>query len=103
MLETIELEVTEEREKMIGYKEYEYLKEDLLEIKQTSMFKKTPPEEIKLDDYSEDEGKPEIETDEAELLRRLKRDGKKNIAKEWENNIAQMKENLKKLNFKEEK
>ena len=40
------------------------------------MFKKTPPEEIKLDDYSDDEGKPEVETDEAELLRRLKKDGK---------------------------
>jgi len=75
ILEKVDLEVTEEREKMVGYKEYEYLKEDLVEIKQTSTFKRTPPEEIKFDDYSEDEGKPEVETDEAELLRRLKRDG----------------------------
>ena len=88
MLETIELEVTEEREKMIGYKEYEYLKEDLMEIKQTGMFKKTPPEEIKLDEYSDDEGKPEVESDEAELLRRLKRDGKESVAKDWEKHIA---------------
>ena len=33
MLDTIELEVTQEREQTIGYKEYEYLKEDLVEIK----------------------------------------------------------------------
>ena len=67
------------------------------------MFKKTPPEEIKLDEYSDDEGKPEVEGDEAELLRRLRRDGKESVAKEWEKHIAQLKVNLKKLNFKEEK
>jgi len=87
MLETIEFEVTEERQQVKGYKEYEYLKEDLLEIKQTSIFKKTPEEEIKLDEYSEDEGKPEIEKDEDELIRRLRRNGKDKIAKEWEAHI----------------
>jgi len=87
MLETIEFEVTEERQQVKGYKEYEYLKEDLLEIKQTSIFKKTPEEEIKLDEYSEDEGKPEIEKDEDELIRRLRRNGKDKIAKEWEGHI----------------
>lgn len=75
----------------------------MLAIKQTSIFKKTPEEEIKLDEYSEDEGKPEIEKDEDELLRRLKRSGKEKIVKEWEAHIKQLKANMKKLNFKEEK
>lgn len=103
MLENIEFEITEERELMKGYKEYEYLKEDLLAVKQTSMFKKTPEEEIKLDEYSEDEGKPEKENDEAELLRRLRRDGNEKAAIEWEEHIEQLKVNMKKLHFKEEK
>ena len=103
MLETIEFEVTEERELMKGYKEYEYLKEDIVAIKQTSIFKKTPEEEIKLDEYSEDEGKPEKESDEDELLRRLRRDGREKVAKDWELHIKQLKANMKKLNFKEEK
>lgn len=102
ILETIELEVTEERDKMPGYKEYEYLKEDLVEIKQTSIFKRTPPEEIKFDDYSDDEGRPEVETDEAELLRRLTRDGMGSVAKDWEKHISELKANMKKLNFKQE-
>lgn len=105
VVEKVDINVSStERENQPGYKEYQYSKEDLAAIKETSILSIAPAPVVEDDIQSDDEDKPEEpESDQAELLRRLRRDGLTDAVEEFEREMAELKENLKKLKFKPEK